>query len=176
MVNSFAKITALILLLTACTAGGLNAEESLGTAQVLAATQIKETQRAAPTNTQPPPPTLTPPIKVTETPFPVFTPLPTMTATLTLHVPTDTPWVNPNEIATLRFDNKSEENIFAVISGRAYGEYSFSDSWNLMTPWGEYDYLVWIGGVGPFAGSFAITNRDTHTLVIETDKVHFEGP
>jgi hypothetical protein len=176
MVSSFAKITALILLLAACAPGGLNAEESLGTARVMAATQINETQRAAPTNTQPQPPTLTPPIKVSDTPFPVFTPLPTLTATATVRVLTNTPWVNPNEIATLRFENNSKQNIFAVISGSAYGEYSFSDSWNLMTPWGDYDYLVWIGEEGPFAGSFAITNRDKHTLVIETDKVHFEGP
>lgn len=171
------KYLVFVFLLAGCAPGGLNAEESLGTAQVLAVTQIAETQKAAPTDKLPQLPTLTPPIKQTETPFPTFTALPTRTATPTSPPPpSSTPWVNPKQIATLRFENNTKVNIFAVLRGSGVGEYSFSDSWNLTTPWGDYDYLVWIGDDGPYAGSFKITNRDKHTLVIDPGKVHFEGP
>jgi hypothetical protein len=176
MLRKNVLISGAVFLLSACGSGGLSAEESSGTAQVLAATQIVETQRALPTNTQPPPATLTPPPSPTETALPTATALPSATATSTRVPPSATAWFNPNETAPLRFDNKSGETIFAVLSGRVYGEYSFSDSWNLTTPWGDYSYLVWIGDEGPYGGSFTITNRDKYTLVIETDKVHMVGP
>lgn len=89
---------------------------------------------------------------------------------------TNTPWVNPNNMASLRFQNNTDETIFAILSGRSYGEYSFSDSWNLTTPWGDYNYLVWIGNEGPYGSSFRITNRDKYTLVIDPGKVHMVGP
>ena len=165
-----------VILLSSCGPRVLSAEESLGTAQVLAATQIVETQRAVPTNTPPPPVTLTPAPSPTETAMPTATAVPSATPTSTRVPASPTAWFNPNETAPLRFDNKSGENIFAVLSGTVYGEYSFSDSWNLTTPWGDYSYLIWIGDEGPYGGSFTITNRDKYTLVIETDKVHMVGP
>lgn len=171
------RILGLALLLAACAPAGLSAEELRGTAELLAATQIVATQRALPTNTQQPPATLTPPPSPTETPLPTSTPLPSETATPTAEYPaTNTPWVNPNNMASLRFQNNTDETIFAILSGRSYGEYSFSDSWNLTTPWGDYNYLVWIGNEGPYGSSFRITNRDKYTLVIDPGKVHMVGP
>jgi hypothetical protein len=176
MLSKNVLIFGAVMLLSACGSSVLSEAEFQGTVQVMAATQIVGTQRALPTNTQPPPVTLTPPTKPTETPVPTATTEPTLTETSTRVPASPTAWFNPNETAPLRFDNKSGENIFAVLSGTVYGEYSFSDSWNLTTPWGDYSYLIWIGDEGPYGGSFTITNRDKYTLVIETDKVHMVGP
>lgn len=166
---------AVLLLLSAC---GPSPEAVAATAQALAGTQIAATQTAQPTNTPQPTATPTATASATETAPPSETPLPSPSPTPTLALPTvsATPWINPSKTAPLRFENNSGEEIFVILQGPNYGEYRFTKSWNLTSQWGDYSYLLWIGNEGPYAGSFVINNADKHTLVIETDKVHFLGP
>lgn len=161
------------LLLAGC---GPSAADVSGTAQALGATMIAETQTAQPTET--PLPSATATAEPTKTPTPAATHTATLTATETPALATESPtaWINPSRSSRLRFENNTGEEIFIVLDGPVYAEYTFTASWNLETQWGSYRYLVWTGGLGPRVGNFTVTNPDKHTLVINDDKIIFLIP
>ena len=172
-------LVTLALVLAACGPAGHTPEELASTAQVLASTWVAETVAAMPTETPQPTATDTPEPTATETPLPTETPVPSDTPFPTqVFVPTNT--FRTDFTAPLRFDNNTDLTIYVIVegdgNGNFYYEARFQDSHNVTVPQGNFTYLVWIGDVGPFSGSFFINNVDKHTLVFETDKVKFLGP
>jgi hypothetical protein len=169
----------LILILSLLAACGPSPEDIAATANVLAATGLAQTAAAVPSPT----PAATP--SDTPQPSPTASQAPTEAAseaaTATVIPPANaggsdaTPALS-GKTALLRLQNNSGQEVFLAIVAPAYREYTFTSSQNLTFEWGEYSYRVWIGGQGPTVGSFAITNKDKHTLVIEQDKVIFLAP
>jgi hypothetical protein len=169
----------LILILSLLAACGPSPEDIAATANVLAATGLAQTAAAVPSPT----PAATP--SDTPQPSPTASQAPTEaaseTATATVIPPANaggsdaTPALS-GKTALLRLQNNSGQEVFLAIVAPVYREYTFTSSQNLTFEWGEYSYRVWIGGQGPIVGSFAITNKDKHTLVIEQDKVIFLAP
>lgn len=169
------KLLLVSLLLAAC--GGPSQADIAATAEGLAATGLAQTAAAIPTDTPTAIPTDTP------EPSPTFTEAPTDTATL---APSDTPapvvelptptWQAPSKTAPLRLQNNSGEEVLLIILSPVYQEIRFKSSRVLTFDWGTYSYRLWIGGDGPYVGTFSITNDDKHTLVIEQDKVYFLVP
>ena len=188
------KIFALIVcsfgfLLSACTLGGLSAEEVEATARDLSSTWIALTLTALPTNTAQP--SATPQPSSTSTPEPspspteTFTVLPTSGPTF---VPTWTPYgqSDPGAFeeaqadkadlnAPLRLDNQSGEEIQFTLLTPIYQEYDFSGSMTLILPEGSYTFRAKVGK-NSYSGSFAITNGDKHVLTFYATKYHFSTP
>jgi hypothetical protein len=171
----FNLLCCLTLLVTAC---GPNPDDLAATAQALADQYLAGTQTAAWSLS----PTSSPTSTNTPAPSPTATPLPTQTFTpspspsATFPPPTITPTLDPKRSAPLLFQNKTDGNVYVILTGAMYGEYAFSDSNIVMVPWGTYNYRVWIDGVDLHEGSFTINNLDKYTLVIEPDKVHVLTP
>ena len=172
----------LILILFLLAACGPSPEEIAATANVLAATGLAQTAAAVPSHTPTATPSDTPQPSPTASEAPTETASETATATVAITTPPPnaggsgaTPALS-GRTALLRLQNNSGQEVFLAIVAPAYREYTFTSSQNLTFEWGEYSYRVWVGGQGPIVGSFAITNKDKHTLVIEADKVIFLAP
>lgn len=169
-----------ILTLAACAPGAEVGLESTAVARAatwVAGTQTAEFEtRIEPSNTPAPPATTSESATLapTQTTEPTTASTPTL-ASETLS-PTGTPPSDPSNNALLRFENNTDGVVFVLLDGPIHGEFSFSDSWNLPLPRGDYTYSVWIGDDGPYAGSFTLTNADKHTLRINTDQVRLLGP
>jgi hypothetical protein len=154
----------------------------LAACESLAKTAVVQTQTAAPTDIVDPTASNTARPTASDTAVPVdtntatathtFTPLPFIkTATASI-----TPELKGGRNAPLRFENKTDEIILVVLPSHNNDQYAFSDSWNLYTPFGEYEYIAWIGDDGPYVGTFRINNIDKHTLTFSDGKVKFHYP
>jgi hypothetical protein len=167
-----------LLIAGALAACGPSPEDSAATAQALAQTIIAETSAALPTQTPPPSATPTEPAPLTETPTqpPAASPAPSLTPTLLLATESPTEWINPELSSKLRFENTTGKEIFLILNGPQYNQFTFTASWNFDAQWGDYTYLVWIDGEGPYSGTFRMHNVDKHTLLILDDRVNFHYP
>ncbi len=177
------------ILLSACTLGGLSAQQLEGTAHDLSSTWIALTLTALPTNTEQP--SATPQPSSTPTPEPSLTPSETVTESPIAgptFAPTWTPYGQSDpgafeeaksdkadQNAPLLLDNQSGEDIQFILLTPRYQEYDFSGSMTLILPEGSYTFRVNVGKHS-YSGSFAITNGDKHVLSFYDDKYHFSTP
>ena len=177
MQKLFLPFLLLALLLAGC---GPSESDMLAEAQMIAKTIIAETMAARPSETPFPSdtPTLLPSSTSTSLPIdtPSVPPIDTATAVINIAAPTKSPIPSNVRTAPLRFDNQTDEIILVIFPSHNFDEYSFSDSWNLITPEGDYRYVIWIGNDGPYLGEFRITNGDKHTFVFTEGEVKFHYP
>lgn len=182
-------MTSFCILLSACTLGGLSAEQLEGTAHDISSTWIASTLTALPTNTLQPSATTQP--TATSTPEPSATPMETATVMPTAgptFAPTWTPYgqADPGAFeeaksdkadlnAPLLLDNQSGEDIHFTLLSPIYQEYEFSGSMTLILPEGSYTFRAKIDK-NTLNGSFAITNGDKHVLTFYANKYHFSTP
>ncbi len=173
----FSPFLFLAVLLAGC---GPSESEMLADAEMIAKTIIAETMAARPSETPYPSdtPTTMPSLTSTSLPTdaPSATPIDTATAVIKIAAPTMSPILSNGRTVRLRFDNQKDEIILVIFPSHNFAEYSFSDSWNLITPVGDYTYVIWIGNDGPYLGNFRITNSDKHTFVFTDGKVKFHYP
>lgn len=173
----FIAITLLTMLLASC---GLTESEAAATSQALAEISLAETMAAEPTETSRPSQTSTLTASVTSTTRPTDPPseTPTQTPGPIIKRPTASmaPKLGGGRNAPLRFDNRTDEEILVIFPSHNYDQYLFTNSWNLRTPFGDYEYIIWIGNNGPFVGSFRINNIDKHILTFTEGKVKFHYP
>ncbi len=179
----------LVLLFSACTFGQYSPESLDATVEQVAATGIVLTLTALPSGTFVPSNTPTVTLQPTSTPMPTILPTDTITPFPVIYAPTWTPYgqqqatdfidsktdkVDKN--APLLLDNESGEEIHFIILTPVYADYTFTKSFSLILAENTYQYRAWIGKLGPFNGSFSITNGDKHVLTFYKDKIHFSTP